>query len=90
MRHTGTAAVVKVGAEGVFAAALPGKGLGVALKIDDGARRAAEVAIGALLGYLGVLSDSTRAALATHLTPCVRNRRGAVVGGLSAAPGWPA
>ncbi|GMQ90058.1 MAG: asparaginase [Gammaproteobacteria bacterium] len=90
MCHTGTAAVVKVGAEGVFTAALPGKGLGVALKIDDGARRAAEVAIGALLAYLGVLSDSARAALATHLTPCIRNRRGAVVGGLSAAPGWPA
>jgi L-asparaginase II len=88
MQRTGTAAVIKVGAEGVFTAALPGKGLGVALKIDDGARRAAEVAIGALLGQLGVLDDAARAGLAAYLSPCVRNRLGAVVGRLSAAPGW--
>ncbi len=88
MQRTRTAAVIKVGAEGVFTAALPGKGLGVALKIDDGARRAAEVAIGALLGQLGVLDDAARAGLAAYLSPCVRNRLGAVVGRLSAAPGW--
>jgi L-asparaginase II len=89
MQRTGTAAVIKVGAEGMFTAALPGKGLGVALKIDDGARRAAEVAIGALLGHLGVLDDAARAGLAAYLSRCVRNRPGAVVGRLSAAPGWP-
>lgn len=40
---------VKTGAEGVFCALLPELGLGLALKIDDGATRAAEVAIAGLL-----------------------------------------
>lgn len=44
--------VVKDGAEGVQLAALPTLGLGVALKAEDGARRAAEVALGHLLSEL--------------------------------------
>ena len=40
---------VKTGAEGVFVAILPEQKLGIALKIEDGATRAAEVAIAALL-----------------------------------------
>jgi L-asparaginase II len=40
---------VKIGAEGVHAAALPDLGIGIALKIDDGASRAAETAMAALL-----------------------------------------
>jgi L-asparaginase II len=43
----------KDGAEGVFAALLP-DGRAVALKIDDGAARAADVAIGALLRSCGL------------------------------------
>lgn len=39
----------KTGAEGVFCAALPEQGLGLAVKIDDGAGRAAEAAIAAAL-----------------------------------------
>jgi L-asparaginase II len=42
-------AVTKTGAEGVYCAALPELGLGLALKIDDGATRAAEVAVAALI-----------------------------------------
>jgi L-asparaginase II len=38
-------AFVKVGAEGVYAASIPHAGIGIALKCDDGAGRAAEVAI---------------------------------------------
>ena len=41
---------VKTGAEGVFCGALPGLGLGFALKIDDGATRASEALTAALLG----------------------------------------
>lgn len=52
MQLLGDAAFVKGGAEGVHAAALPGLGLGVALKIDDGARRAAESAMAAILSRL--------------------------------------
>lgn len=69
--------VVKTGAEGVFTAVLPGKGLGIALKIDDGATRAAEAAMAKLLVLLGVADE---AALAKHIRPAMRNWRGDVVG----------
>lgn len=48
----GEAAFVKVGAEGVYCGALPGLGLGFALKCDDGAVRGAEAATACLLRKL--------------------------------------
>jgi L-asparaginase II len=42
----------KVGAEGVFCAAIPELGLGVALKIDDGASRAAEIAVAGVIAQM--------------------------------------
>ena len=51
-------AAVKTGAEGVFVAILPDRGIGVALKITDGATRASEVAIAALLARLGVIETN--------------------------------
>ncbi|RME98565.1 MAG: asparaginase [Alphaproteobacteria bacterium] len=42
-------AFVKTGAEGVFCAALPEAGVGIALKIDDGAARASEAVTAGLL-----------------------------------------
>ncbi len=47
--------VIKTGAEAVFAAILPEQGLGLALKIEDGATRASEAAMAALLVRLGCL-----------------------------------
>jgi len=73
-------ALVKTGAEGVFTAMLPEQGLGVALKIDDGGTRAAEVAMGALLDHLGLLTPASRATLADSLQPAVLNRAGRTVG----------
>lgn len=55
MRAAHGKAAVKIGAEGVYAAMLPEAGLGVAVKIDDGATRGAETAIAAVLEKLGVL-----------------------------------
>jgi L-asparaginase II len=52
----GGAATVKTGAEGGFVAVLGELGLGVALKIDDGAGRASETAIAAILAALGVVN----------------------------------
>ncbi|MDR4308114.1 asparaginase [Chelatococcus sambhunathii] len=49
MRALPERAFVKSGAEGVYVAALPELGLGVAVKIDDGAERAAEAAMAATL-----------------------------------------
>jgi L-asparaginase II len=70
--------VVKTGAEGVYIAIVPELGLGAALKIDDGAGRAAETAIAALLIALGAVRDEgVAAALARALVP---NTRGVPVG----------
>ena len=48
-RTDGVELLVKTGAEGVYCAALPGLGLGVALKAEDGATRASEAALMAVL-----------------------------------------
>jgi L-asparaginase II len=46
--------ITKVGAEGVYAALLVREGLGVALKVEDGHRVAAELGIAAVLEQLGL------------------------------------
>ena len=71
--------VVKIGAEGVYSAAIPALGLGVALKIDDGAGRAAETAMAAILVRLGVLEGSGAAARSFTAAP-IRNWRGDLCG----------
>jgi len=75
MRAANGKAAVKVGAEGVYAAMLPELGLGVALKIDDGGARAAEIAVAVILEKLNVLDASAGMATAP-----VINTRGTVVG----------
>jgi L-asparaginase II len=78
-------AQVKTGAEGVFCAMLPSLGLGIALKMWDGAGRAAEVAMATLLGHLGVLPAAQRDE-ATH--PAIRNVVGLLVGEMRPAKSW--
>lgn len=80
MEVAGGAALVKAGAEGVHAAALPQLGLGIALKVDDGARRAAEVIMGRILCHLEVLDGSQAASLHDVLEPAVSDRAGSAVG----------
>jgi len=77
---SGGRALVKGGAEGVYAAALPDKGLGIALKIDDGAGRAAEVAMGAMLRRFGVFGGGQALALTDVFEPRVLNWAGAEAG----------
>ncbi len=79
------AVLAKTGAEGVYAIALGEQGLGVALKVDDGAGRAAAVAVLAVLRRLGSLDE----ALADFAVAPVRNRAGRTVGAIRAAAGWP-
>jgi L-asparaginase II len=90
IQAAGGAATVKGGAEGVYVAVLSGRGLGVALKIDDGAARAAETAIAALLASLGVVpvDDPTIEALTRGV---VINSVGQVVGATSSdmVCAWP-
>ena len=69
---------VKTGAEGVYVAILPEMGLGIALKIDDGAGRAAEAAIAQMLLNLGALPAGGEASGLAR-TP-VNNTRGERVG----------
>ena len=76
--------VVKTGAEAVFMAVVPEKGLGIALKIDDGGTRAAETAMAKVLCLLGV-ADPSDNRIARHLNPPIRNWRGDVVGERRAA-----
>ena len=70
---------IKTGAEGVFIAIIPEKKLGVALKIADGATRASESAIAAILVKLGVLDPAHPAAIA-RMQPAILNRRDIVTG----------
>ncbi|HEX4511209.1 MAG TPA: asparaginase [Burkholderiaceae bacterium] len=85
MLHFGERLFCKVGAEGVYCAALPERGFGLALKIDDGNNaRAAEVVLVALVEALLPLSDLDRAALASRAEVTLRNWNGLVVGRLSA------
>jgi L-asparaginase II len=82
--------LIKAGAEGVYAASLPERRLGLALKVEDGAARAAPVALLALLEALGVLDKRTTAALAARMRPELHNHAGVVIGRIEPAAGWPA
>lgn len=80
MTVTGRAVLLKTGAEGVFCAAIPEYGLGVALKCDDGATRAAEIMMSAVLRHIGVLTEEMEAKLARRIVMPLENRNGIHVG----------
>ena len=82
MRLLGVRALVKTGAEGVYCAALPVEGLGIALKCDDGGTRAAEVTMAAAIARFLPLPDEERAVLDRFVRPTLRNWNGVEVGGL--------
>ena len=76
--------VAKIGAEGVYCAAVPGAELGIALKVEDGAWRAAEPALLAVLRALALITDDELAELSRYAEPVIRNTRGERTGGLRA------
>lgn len=82
-------AIVKTGAEGVFVAILPGRGLGVALKILDGATRASETLMAACLIKLGVL-DPQHPSVQLYIDAPIRNWEGLTVGIRRTAAGFTA
>jgi len=86
----GEAVISKCGAEGVAAAAIPGHGLGLAVKIDDGAGRAAEVAMAVLLrrNLTAPLADYDELSRLAKVP--LRNWNGTVVGQVRAGPPWSA
>ena len=73
-------AFVKTGAEGVFCAAFPELGLGVALKCDDGISRASETMMAHVIADSLSLSDVERAKIAPRLAPQIANWVGDKVG----------
>jgi L-asparaginase II len=77
MRALAPALFVKGGAEAMHCAALPKLGLGIALKIDDGAKRGDERA---LAEVLAALLPKARSALAEQLDGEMLNWRGISVG----------
>ncbi len=85
MRVAGGKAAIKGGAEGIYTGIVPGMGLGICIKTEDGTSRGAEAAIGNVLAKLGVLSEAERKALEGRLTPVLSNRAGTKIGRIHAA-----
>jgi L-asparaginase II len=70
----------KVGAEGFYCAGVPAMKLGVALKAEDGAKRAAEPALLAVLQHLDVLSTDELSRVRPYSHADILNTRQEVVG----------
>jgi L-asparaginase II len=82
MQLLGARVFVKTGAEGVYCGALPEQGFGIAVKCDDGAGRAAQAIMAALITRFLPLNEAERAALTRFERPTLRNWNGIEVGTL--------
>jgi len=82
------AVLAKTGAEGIITAAIPEKGLGIALKIADGSARARSVALLKILDYLDVLTEEHKNKLNAYISPNIMNSRGFKVGDIRPATCW--
>ncbi|MBX4956971.1 asparaginase [Rhizobium lentis] len=71
---------VKTGAEGVFCAAIPEKGIAIALKCEDGATRAAEAMVAATLARFFETEEAVHAALMAFAAMPMHNWNGMHVG----------
>ena len=87
MRAMDGKVAIKTGAEAFFVAILPEQELGIALKVVDGATRASECALAAILCHLGVL-DPDHPATRKRLNAPILNRRGIETGNIRAAAGF--
>lgn len=86
MRAMKGSVTIKTGAEAVYVAMIPQKKLGVVLKITDGATRASEATIAAILVRLGVL-ERDDAVVGSYLNAPIVNWRGITTGYIRPAPG---
>lgn len=76
--------VTKVGADAVQTIGIRSAGLGIAIKIADGATRALPVATVSVLEQLGLLDERRRGRLSAYLRPPINNVRGSVTGDIRA------
>lgn len=72
--------VAKGGAEGVYLCGFPGKGAGLALKVEDGGARAWTPVLHAVIRKLGWLDKEDLARLAKAADPFLKNHAGRRVG----------
>jgi L-asparaginase II len=83
--ETGGRIIAKVGAEGVHALTIPSRGIGIAIKVEDGALRAQHPAALAALIQIGELTHPLPARLAEFWRRPIRNSRGETVGEIGTA-----
>jgi len=76
--------ISKVGAEGVHSITVPAMGLGIAVKVEDGALRAQHIAVIRALQMVGALPEELTPRLAEWGFKAIRNTRGEVVGEIRA------
>jgi L-asparaginase II len=88
MRAMDGRVAIKGGAEAVYVAIVPEKGLGIALKVVDGGYRASEAAVAALLARIGVL-DPAHPAAVKRMSAVQSNWRGLETGFYRMADGFP-
>ncbi|MFL6672600.1 MAG: asparaginase [Massilia sp.] len=72
--------VTKIGADAVQAIGVRSAGIGIAIKIADGASRALHTATYSVLDQLGLLDAHARSTLERYRQPPILNARGAVAG----------
>ncbi len=82
LQETQGRVIAKVGAEGVHTVMVPDRGIGFAVKAEDGAQRAQYAAVVEMLRLLDVLPELPPR-LAEYVRRPVRNTRGEVVGELA-------
>ena len=82
MQATQGRLVAKGGAEGLECVGVPERGLGLAVKCEDGAARAVAPAVIALLEHLDLLDAPARSGLGSWRTPALKNVVGLEVGHL--------
>jgi L-asparaginase II len=76
--------VAKIGADAVQAIGIRSAGLGIAIKVSDGASRALHPATFSVLEQLGLLDAHRRELLAPWRAPAIRNARGTLAGDIHA------
>lgn len=78
----------KTGAEGVHVGMCVTSGLGIAVKCEDGAKRATDVAMANILKLVGALDETAASKVAQHLQSPIKNAAGKHAGEIRMAEGW--
>jgi L-asparaginase II len=72
--------IAKIGAEGVHCVAIVDEGIGIAVKVEDGAQRAQFPAVVSVLQHYGAIGKDLPPRLGDYVQRSLRNTRGEIVG----------